>query len=107
MAVFINEKEDELIVTCDCGCDESFHIKVENDDNEFAFLTYMKSNWYADQNYTHKNVFLIKLKKIWSILKGKDYHYSDTIMSKEDFETFITYINKFYLNKTFSKFKGE
>lgn len=95
MSVLLNKTKDELIVTCDCGCDESFHIRIENELEDFAFLNYMKSNWYADQDCTHKNVFLIKLKKIWSIIRGKDYHYSDIIMSKEDFETFVKYINKF------------
>lgn len=27
MAVFKNFKDDELIVSCECGCDEGIHFK--------------------------------------------------------------------------------
>lgn len=40
-------------------------------------------------------VFKRKIKKIWCILRGKDYFYSDTIMSEADFEEFKKYINQF------------
>ena len=28
MAVFKNFKDDELIVNCECGCDEGIHFKM-------------------------------------------------------------------------------
>ena len=28
MAVFKNFKDDELIVNCECGCDEGIHFKI-------------------------------------------------------------------------------
>ena len=55
----------------------------------------MKSN--SDSEY-YKNpwrAFKIKMKKIWFILRGKDYCYSDTVMTKEDFEVFKEYVNQF------------
>lgn len=30
MAVFKNFKDDELIVSCKCGCDEGIHFKIHD-----------------------------------------------------------------------------
>ena len=95
MSVLLNKTKDELIVTCDCGCDESFHIRLDVDDETYALLSYMNSNWYAEQTNC-KNIIVAKLKKIWSIIRGKDYHYSDIIMSKEDLKTFADFILNHY-----------
>ena len=101
MAVFFNETGDELIVTCDCGCEDALHILVDKDnDKYYSFLSYMNGNFYRDQ-YTPFERTKRKLQKIWAIIRNKDYCYSDVIMSKEDFETFIAYLNKSYLNKEF------
>lgn len=35
------------------------------------------------------------MKKIVSILRNKDYVYSDLILSKKDFEEFKEYVNQF------------
>lgn len=41
MAVFKNFKDDELIVNCECGCDEGIHFKIyDYKDGDYAFLTY-------------------------------------------------------------------
>lgn len=41
MAVFKNFKDDELIVSCKCGCDEGIHFKIHDyEDGDYAFLTY-------------------------------------------------------------------
>ena len=36
-----------------------------------------------------------KMKKIWSIIRNKDHYYLDIVMSKEDFQEFKEWINKF------------
>lgn len=35
MSVLLSKNNKELIVTCNCGCDEAVHITVENDDDTF------------------------------------------------------------------------
>lgn len=40
------------------------------------------------------DVIKLKLKKIWAILRNKDFYYSEISMSREDFETFKEYINE-------------
>ena len=38
MAVFKNFKDDELIVSCKCGCDEGIHFTIHDyEDGDYAF----------------------------------------------------------------------
>lgn len=50
MAVFKNFKDDELIVSCKCGCDKGIHLKIHDyEDGDYAFLTYTNGNFYTQQ----------------------------------------------------------
>lgn len=96
MAVFITKDKKELMVTCECGCHDSVHIKIEGgDDDDYALMTYLNGNWYRDQNDRLLRSIGRKLKKIWKILTNKDHYYSDILMTKADFEAFKEYINSF------------
>ena len=90
MAVFKNFKDDELIVSCKCGCDEGIHFKIENyEDGDYAFLTFTHGNFYTQQR-----PFFEKLKKILAIIRNKDFYYSDVVMTKDDFKEFKEWINR-------------
>ena len=93
MAVMISKDGSDLIVDCNCGCDEGFRIKVDKQDEENYFLvSYMNGNFYRDQNEKIWSVIRKKIKKIWRIIKNKDYCYSEICMSKNDFKEFQKYI---------------
>lgn len=90
MAVFKNFKDDELIVSCKCGCDEGIHFKIHDyEDGDYAFLTYTNGNFY-----TRQRPFFEKLKKIWAIIMNKDFYYSNIVLTKEDFKEFKEWINR-------------
>lgn len=90
MAVFKNFENDELIISCNCGCDEGIHFKIADyKDGDYAFITFTNGNYYSD-----KNSFFDKLKKILAIIRNKDYYYSDIIMTKDDFKKFKEWVNK-------------
>ena len=98
MAVLMTEDKRELIVTCDCGCNTSFHISIDDewkDDDCYAFLCFMKANFNTEYDMNPWRAFKVKAKKIWSIMRGKDYCYSDTIMTIEDYKVFKEYVNQF------------
>ena len=98
MAVMISDDKKDLIVTCKCGCQDAIHIKVDDEDKDadyYAIQTYMNGNWYRDQNDRIFRTIGRKLKKIWAIIRNKDYYYSDVLMSCEDFKKFKEYINQF------------
>lgn len=100
MAVLKSDDRKDLIVTCECGCDEGLHIRVEHehindnpDSDMFCYITCLNSNWYRDQDKKMRYVILDKLKKIWAIIRSKDFYYSEIIMTRKDFEVFREYIN--------------
>ena len=94
MAVLKNKDGTELLVSCNCGCEQGVHIRVDKEDNDMYFLmTYTNGNWYSDQNKTVRAVIREKLKKIWCIIRNKDFHYSDISMTSKDFQEFKEYIN--------------
>lgn len=98
MTVMISEDKKDLIVTCKCGCQDAIHIKIDDEDKNadyYAIQTYMNGNWYRDQDNRVFRTIERKLKKIWTIIRNKDYYYSKVLLSFEDFKRFKEYINQF------------
>lgn len=94
----ISEDKKDFVVTCKCGCNDTIHIKIDDTDKDYdsyAFITYMNGNWYRDQGDKIFTVIERKLKKIWAIIRNKDYCYSEILMSKNDFEKLKEHINQF------------
>ena len=98
MSVMISNDKKELIVTCKCGCQDTIHIKVDDEDKDadyYAIQTILSGNWYRDQDDRILRCSGRKLKKIWAIVRNKDYYYSDVLMSREDFRKYKEYVNQF------------
>jgi hypothetical protein len=94
MSVLKSKDDREIIINCICGCDDSVHIKIDKEDYEcYCIITYLNGNFYRDQKSVF-NTFIKKLKKIWAIIRNKDYYYSDIILNEEEFEEFRDYINQ-------------
>lgn len=103
MSVLKSEDDKDLIVTCRCGCDEGLHIRIEKDlpagnidskNDTFCYVTCLNSNWYRDQGKKIRYVVWDKLRKIWAIIRNKDFYYSEILMTRRDFEVFREYINE-------------
>ena len=92
MSIFKNvNNETEMIVTGNCGCNEGLRFKINKLDPEYyCILTYTNGSFYRDQNDTVWKVISKKLKKIWAIIRNKDYYYSEIIISKDEFYDFRT-----------------
>lgn len=95
MSVMRDKKGDNLMVDCDCGCDEGLRIQVTRFEDKYCILTYTSGTFYKDQNRTIWNVIATKFKKIWRILRNKDYCYSEIIMDKNDFKEFTEYLSEY------------
>ncbi len=94
MSLLFTEDKKELIVTCKCGCEDAFHfVLYDMGDDDFSFLTFLKADFNTEYYKGPWRSFLVKCKKIWYVLRGKDYCYADTIMTKGDFLRFKEYIN--------------
>ena len=94
MPIFKNiNDETEMIVSCSCGCDEGLRFKINKlDPDYYCILTYTNGAFYREQNDTVWKVISKKLKKIWAIIRNKDYYYSEIIISKDEFYDFRTHL---------------
>lgn len=96
MSILKSGDGKELIVTCKCGCDNGLHIRIDHDEDsdDFCYMSLLNNNFYRDQGKKIRYVVCEKLKKIWCIIRGKDFYYSDILMTRQDFEEFREYIDK-------------
>lgn len=100
MSIFKTDDGKELIVSCRCGCDNGIRMRIDKDlvegvedYEDYMWLTYQSSNWYKEQGGMFK-CLAEKCKKIWTIIRNKDFYYSEVCMSKDDFEKFKEWINQ-------------
>ena len=94
MAVLKNQDGTELLADCCCGCDDGVRLRIDKDDYDYyCFMTYTNGVFYREQDDKLWRVFCKKLKKIWAIIRNKDFYYAEIIMTKDDFDTFKKYIN--------------
>lgn len=95
MAVMKSKDGKNLMVDCNCGCDEGLRIRINDFDEEtYAIITYTSGNFYKEQNYSAWQIFKLKCKKIWRILRGKDFYYSEILVSKEEYNELKEFINE-------------
>lgn len=98
MSMLITDDGKELILTCECGCDEAIHLIVDDEDKRYdayAIIAFMNGNFYKEQDDSLVGCLKRKARKIWAIIRNKDYCYSDIHMNRKDFERFKEYINQF------------
>lgn len=91
MSVFKSLDGNELILSCKCGCDEGIRVKAEadSDDGSIWYQTYLSGNWYKEQGH-----FLKKIKKIWAIIRNKDFYYSEIMLDEQDWKAYKEWINE-------------
>lgn len=96
MAVLNNKENTECIITCKCGCDDAIHFVVDADDpNLYMIATLVESRFYSEQDNKISRVIKKKLKKIWAIIRNKDYYLNEIVMSKDEFKEFKRFLNRF------------
>lgn len=94
MAVMRSRDGNDLIVDCQCGCDDGIRFRIDKDDLDYyCFMTYTNGNFYREQGDTFYGIIYKKIKKIWAIIRNKDFYYADIVMTKDDFDYFRDYIN--------------
>ena len=85
MSIFRSKDGEELVVDCNCGCDEGLRIRVnKHSDDLFFVVTYLSGHFAFMQNETVFGVIKKKLKKIWRVITNQDYCYSEICMTRED-----------------------
>lgn len=93
MAVLKNKDNTELYVDCCCGCDNGIRFKIDKDDLDlYAIISYTNGKFYIEQDSIWSTLRK-KLKKIWAIIRNKDFYYAEITMTETEFEEFKNYIN--------------
>lgn len=96
MAVLKSKDGTELLVDCCCGCNEGIRLRIDKFDEDldyYCFMYYTNGQFYREQDDKMWIVFCKKLKKIWAIIRNKDFYYAEVTMSKDEFNEFREYIN--------------
>ena len=89
MAVLKSTDGKEMIILCKCGCDNGLRVHIEGDGEDYCYQTYLSGNWYKEQGG-----FIDKIKKIWAIIRNKDYSYSEIVLNKEEWEQYKEWVNQ-------------
>lgn len=84
-----------------CACVDRCELEVEkevnvNAPNEYYFILKSKSRY---DNLNIIEVIKLKLKKIWCILRGKDYTYYDIVVEEPSMKKFIESLQKLVESK--------
>ena len=96
MSVLRSEDKKELLIDCKCGCDEGIRFRIDedsDDDDMYCIMSYTNGKFYGEQDEKVLRVLSKKLKKIWAIIRNKDFYYSEVCMTKDDFKEFKKYID--------------
>ena len=89
-----------MMVTCCCGCDQGLRFRILPDDDEFySVITYYSGDWYREQEMGCWKVFCSKIKKIWAIIRNKDFYYNEILLNHEEAREFKKYINEVIKDK--------
>jgi hypothetical protein len=95
MAVLTAAANDEMLISCNCGCDEGMRLRIDKDEDlDDVNATYAYQSFSSGDFYTGQGSFRKKLRKIWAIIRNKDFYYSEICMSKAEFEEFKAWVNK-------------
>lgn len=100
MSILRSKDGEELMVDCNCGCDEGLRIRVnKHSDDLFCVLTYTSGHFSYMQKETVFSVIKTKLKKIWRIITNNDYCYSEICMTRRDVHELSEYFREIDQNE--------
>lgn len=85
-------KGNEFIAFCNCGCGNGVVLKFDNEDDELS-MQLVSDNFYFMQN-KGKMSLKEKIKRIWYIIKGKEYCYFDILIDKKELQEFKEFVEK-------------
>ena len=86
-----------FLINCSCGCGDEIEIRVYPD-KEYGdvSINIVASKWYAEQCGVFGQIKK-KLRKIWWVIRGKDYYHCDLILKKDQWTEFAKLVNEIRL----------
>lgn len=50
VAILMSKDKKELILSCDCGCDNGLHIRIDKDTSKYlCYISYISGDYYRNQ----------------------------------------------------------
>lgn len=99
MAILKSDNGNDLIITCNCGCDEGVRLHIDYDEyGYFAYQCFLKGK-FSDERCGVWETFKEKCKRIWAVITNKNYYYSDIVMSKDEWNMFRQWVNSIHTIK--------
>lgn len=82
--------KNEYVAFCNCGCGNGMVLKFDKEDDELS-LQLVSDNFYTMQSKNRMSL-REKIKRIWYIIRGKEYCYFDLIIAKDELMRFKGFI---------------
>lgn len=92
--MFLKDDENKnATLYCSCGCENGIIIRAEkaNENEPCCTLSFVNDIWYTSQN-TGWDIFKEKCKRIWAILRNKEYYYFYITIRSKELESFKKFI---------------
>lgn len=86
----IKMKKNEYVTFCKCGCSDGIVLKADNNDHELS-VQLVSDNFYSMQT-KGKISLKEKLKRIWFIIRGKEYCYFDILIAEDELQEFKEFV---------------
>ena len=92
--MIVNGKNREYkTMFCKCGCGNGVVLKADNDKDFGVSLQLVSDNFYTGCN-NRRNLFKEKIKRIWYIIRGKEYCYFDLLIEPKELQEFKEFVAK-------------
>ena len=92
--MFMKDNNDKYCsLYCSCGCDEGVILKAEKDECLGYAFSLVSDVYYIAQHSTIWR-FKEKCRRIWSIIRNKEYYYFNIWIDEEDIKEFKEFVAK-------------
>ncbi len=90
--------QKDINILCYCGCGNGFQIIFRlKEDEDFAYMGTLTSGFYAEQRGIWRTISN-RIKAAWFMLRGKEYHLHDVVLSKDQWNEFVKAANEVKCN---------
>jgi hypothetical protein len=84
----------DINIRCSCGCGEAFQVTFRVDDEEnYAIISTITAGFYAHQTGIWSRMKR-RIQAAWYMLIGKEYCLHEVVLTKEQWDDFVTDINR-------------
>lgn len=88
-----NKEKDDIVISCSCGCEDGMRFHLYNYDDDKSVGISLLMGKFSFEQYNGFDLFKKKIKKIFAIIRNKDYYYADILLEGNEWDEFVSTIN--------------